>query len=87
MPRPPLPATLESLPVPELQARIQSDPAACRAILAYLDARRIAHSGRVSGRTLAQVAGVGERTWRAWLSGESPMPTMARRAVIAAAGW
>jgi hypothetical protein len=76
--------TLERQPPAVLQAVIAAAPGAPERLLAYLDARGVAHSGRVSGATLAGVAGVDGRTWRKWVSVGS-MPVGAARAIIAAA--
>lgn len=79
------PVDLEGLDARELQAAIQDDDGATAAVLAYLDARSVEHSGQISGATLAAVAGVDGRTWRRWVGGRVPMPLAARRAIIAAA--
>ena len=47
---------LEGLDARELQAAIQDDDGATAAVLAYLDARDVEHSGQISGATLAAVA-------------------------------
>ena len=78
---------LEGLDARELQAAIQDDDGATAAVLAYLDARSVEHSGQISGATLAAVAGVDGRTWRRWVGGDVPMPVGAKRAIICAAGW
>ena len=79
------PVDLEGLDARELQAAIQDDDGATAAVLAYLDARSVEHSGQISGATLASVAGVDSRTWRKWTGGEREFPISARRAIIAAA--
>lgn len=78
-------ADLEDLDARELQAAIQDDEDATAAVLAYLDARSVEHSGQISGATLAAVAGVDGRTWRRWVGGDVHMPVGAKRAIIAAA--
>lgn len=78
---------LEELDARELQAEIQADEDSTAAVLAYLDARGVEHSGQISGATLAAVAGVDGRTWRRWVGGDVPMPVGAKRAIICAAAW
>lgn len=63
----------------EIQAAIAADPEATSRVLAYLDARGIAHSGQISGATLAAVCGKKSRTWRKWAGGEREMPEAAKR--------
>jgi len=75
---------LERQPPDVLQEVIRQMPGAAERVLAYLDDRSVSHSGRITGATLAAVAGVDGRTWRRWVS-ERAMPVAARRAIIAAA--
>ena len=63
----------------EIQERIAADPEASKRILAHLDAEGVAHSGQISGATLAAACGVDSRTWRRWVGGEREMPETARR--------
>lgn len=84
-PSPTYRVTLEHQPPDVLQEVIRQAPGAAERLLAYLDERGIQHSGRISGATLAAVAGVDGRTWRRWVARRVPMPLAARRAIIAAA--
>ena len=78
-------AFLETQPPAVIQAVIAARPEASARFLAYLDERGVRHAGRISGATLAAVAGVSSRTWRRWVSGAEVMPTGARRVIVAAA--
>ena len=84
-PSPTYRVTLEHQPPDVLQEVIRQAPGAAERLLAYLDERGVRHSGRISGATLAAVAGVSSRTWRRWVSGAEIMPTGARRVIVAAA--
>ena len=94
------PIALESLTPRELQQQIAWDASATRRLLAYLDARGVSHSSRISGATLAAAAGVNDRTWRKWVTAEDvaagrsardpkreypEIPIAAKRAIICAA--
>lgn len=46
----------------------------------------IAHSGRISGATLAAICGVDSRTWRRWVGGERAFPETAVRLLLEVAG-
>ena len=76
---------LETLDAAALQLEIQSVASAAKRVLAYLDSRDTAHSGQISGATLAAVCGVDGRTWRKWVGGEREFPITARRLLIAVA--
>lgn len=69
----------------DIQATIQESPEATRRVLRYLDARKIDHSGQISGATLASVCGNDARTWRRWVRGNQPFPTAASRLLVAVA--
>lgn len=78
-------ATLEREPPGEIQSAISDDPKAARRVLRYLDDRGVAHSGQISGATLAAVCGVNGRTWRKWIGEERGFPTTAARLLVAIA--
>lgn len=58
----------------DLQRAIAADPEATRRIYAYLRRLGVAHSGHISGATLAAVCGVESRTWRRWVGGDVAIP-------------
>lgn len=70
----------------ELQSAIAASAGATARALAYLDELGIAHSGRISGATLAAICGVDSRTWRRWVGGERAMPESAIRLLAAVTG-
>lgn len=72
--------------VATLLERIRSDRDAGARVLRWLDRRRIQHSGRISGPTLAAVCGVEGDTWLQWSGGERAMPVAAWRLLLEVAG-
>jgi hypothetical protein len=77
--------TLETQGPVDIQAAIQDSPEATRRVLRYLDARGIAHSGQISGATLASVCGRNVRSWRKWVAGEREFPAEAARLLVTVA--
>lgn len=69
-----------------LQRLIASSPMTTHRVLTYLSRRGIAHSGQISGATLAAVCDVDARTWRKWVGGEQQMPGAAWRLLVEVSG-
>lgn len=69
-----------------LQRSIAASPEAARRVYSYLDRLGVAHSGHISGATLAAVCGVEPRQWRRWVGGDTPMPKAAHRLLVEVSG-